>query len=75
MSLKAYFVAPLLARSCAVMPGTHQCFGPQCFRTTFLVLAGFCASGVATAVLLTHRIVRRTARRETRDDKLTPLNG
>lgn len=55
--------------------GTHQCFGPQCFRTTFIVLAAFSATGVATAALLTWRIARAADRRATHDDLLAPLNG
>lgn len=36
-----------------------ECTGRVCFELTFLILAGFCASGVATAALLTRRIIDR----------------
>ncbi|TVU42175.1 hypothetical protein EJB05_08568, partial [Eragrostis curvula] len=36
--------------------GPHACFGPECFRVTFVVLAGCCALGTAVSLILSARI-------------------
>lgn len=33
-----------------------SCIGPNCFRLTFLVLAGFCGVGTVASIILTKRI-------------------
>ncbi|KAK3123104.1 hypothetical protein QOZ80_8AG0623930 [Eleusine coracana subsp. coracana] len=36
--------------------GPHACVGPECFRVTFVVLAGCCALGTAVSLILSARI-------------------
>lgn len=58
-----------------VIPGTHNCYGSHCFRTSFLILAAFCASGVGAAAVLTLRIMRAAAQKKLVDAKAAPLNA
>lgn len=40
----------------AAKQGSSTCYGPECFRLTFLVLAGMCGLGTVLSIILTSRI-------------------
>ena len=41
----------------AAKQGSSTCYGPECFRLTFLVLAGLCGLGTILSIILTIRII------------------
>ncbi|KAK9831891.1 hypothetical protein WJX81_006335 [Elliptochloris bilobata] len=53
--LATWLAGELYARALARHGGGTACRGPDCFRTTFLILAGLAAAALGVAVVLWHR--------------------